>query len=112
MLTPYGVGVSILVRVLGRPFFALDSTHVSFFWVKRLPSAGRNLLFNLNIIIMKTNEIFPNVEEQAERWAYIELILSIIVGVLGLIGGIGANNAGLIVCGIYILPSKVSQFLQ
>ena len=51
---------------------------------------------------MKTNKVFPNVEEQAERWAYIELILSSIVGVLGLIGGIGANNAGLIVCGIYI----------
>ena len=31
MLTPLGVGVSILVWVLGRPFFALDSTHVSFF---------------------------------------------------------------------------------
>ncbi len=32
MLTPYGVGVSILVWVLGRPFFALDSTHVSLFF--------------------------------------------------------------------------------
>ena len=32
MLTPLGVGVSILVWVLGRPFFALDSTHVSSFY--------------------------------------------------------------------------------
>ena len=58
MLTPYGVGVSILVRVLGRPFFALDSTHVSFFWVKRLPSTGRNLLFNLNIYNYEKNFMF------------------------------------------------------
>ena len=32
MLTPFGVGVSILVWVLGRPVFALDSTHVSSFF--------------------------------------------------------------------------------
>ncbi len=31
MLTPLGVGVSILVWVLGRPFFTVGSTHVSFF---------------------------------------------------------------------------------
>ena len=31
MLTPFGVGVSILVWVLGRPFFTVDSTHVSSF---------------------------------------------------------------------------------
>ena len=31
MLTPFGVGVSMFVWVLGRPFFAIDSTHVSFF---------------------------------------------------------------------------------
>ena len=30
MLTPLGVGVSIFAWVLGRPFFAVDSTHVSF----------------------------------------------------------------------------------
>ena len=51
---------------------------------------------------MKTNEIFPNVEERSESWAYVELILSIIVGILGLIGGIGSGNFGLIICGIYI----------
>lgn len=32
MLTPYGVGVSILVWVLGRPFFTLDSTHAFLFY--------------------------------------------------------------------------------
>ena len=51
---------------------------------------------------MKTNEIYPNVEERVERWAYIELVLSIIVGVMALIGGIGSGNAGLIIGGIYI----------
>ncbi len=32
MLTPFGVGVSIFVWVLGRPFFAIGSTHVSSFY--------------------------------------------------------------------------------
>ena len=31
MLTPYGVGVSIFVWVLGRPFFAIGSTRASSF---------------------------------------------------------------------------------
>ena len=32
MLTPFGVGVSILVWVLGRPFFAVGSTHAFLFF--------------------------------------------------------------------------------
>jgi hypothetical protein len=32
MLTPFGVGVSVSARVLGRPFFAIGSTHVSSFY--------------------------------------------------------------------------------
>ena len=31
MLAPYGVGVLMFVWVLGRPFFTISKTHVSFF---------------------------------------------------------------------------------
>ncbi len=32
MLTPYGVGVSMFVWVLGRSLFAIDSTHAFLFF--------------------------------------------------------------------------------
>ena len=32
MLTPFGVGVSMFVWVLGRPFFAIGSTHAFLFF--------------------------------------------------------------------------------
>ena len=51
---------------------------------------------------MKTNEIYPNVEEKVERWAYVELVLSIILGIMALIGGIGSGNGGLIVGGVVL----------
>ena len=55
MLTPYGVGVSMFVRVLGRPFFAIGSTHVSFFFQKLngCHPTQRPLLFNLKFQVMK-----------------------------------------------------------
>jgi hypothetical protein len=54
MLTPYGVGVSMFVWVLGRPFFAIDSTHVSFFELNGCHPTQRPSLFNLKLqIIMK-----------------------------------------------------------
>ncbi len=52
---------------------------------------------------MKTNEVFPNVEVRAESWAYTELVLSIIVGIFGLIGGITSGYPILIIGGIYIV---------
>ena len=51
---------------------------------------------------MKTNEIYPNVEEKVERWAYIELVLSIIIGIIALIGGIGGGDIGYVIVGVYI----------
>ena len=50
MLTPLGVGVSISVWVLGRPFFAIDSTHVFSFYKLNgchLLAEKSNILFNL-----------------------------------------------------------------
>ena len=32
MLTPFGVGVSMFVWVLGRPYLAIDCTRVSLFY--------------------------------------------------------------------------------
>ena len=51
MLTLFGVGVSILVWVLGRPFFTKDSTHVSFFFELNGCHllAEKTNLFNLTI---------------------------------------------------------------
>ncbi len=51
---------------------------------------------------MKTNEIYPNVEERVEKWAYWELVLSIILGVFALIGGIVSGEAGFILGGVFI----------
>ena len=51
---------------------------------------------------MKSNEIYPNVEEKVERWAYIELVLSIIIGVIALVGGIGSSDIGYVIVGVYM----------
>ena len=59
---------------------------------------------------MKTNEVFPNVEERAESWAYIELVLSIIVGIFGLIGGITSGDTILIIGGICIVIQGFAIF--
>ena len=47
MLTSLGVGVSILVWVLGRPFFTKDSTHVSFFELNGCHLLARKLTYCL-----------------------------------------------------------------
>ena len=54
MLTPFGVGVSKFVWVLGRPVLTIDSTHVSLFRLNDCHLLVRKLLFNL---------IFYNYEE-------------------------------------------------
>jgi uncharacterized membrane protein HdeD (DUF308 family) len=51
---------------------------------------------------MKSNEIYPNVEEKVERWAYIELVLSIIIGVIAFVGGIGSSDIGYVIVGVYM----------
>ena len=62
MLTPYGVGVSISVRVLGRPFFAIDSTHAFlFFKLSGCHLLAMKLLFNLKSFHMKFVEILASI---------------------------------------------------
>ena len=53
MLTPFGVGVSKFVWVLGRPFLTIDSTHVSSFYKLNACHLLAIMLFNLISNIMK-----------------------------------------------------------
>ena len=43
MLTPFGVGVSKFVWVLGRPVLTIDSTHVSLFLGYAVAICGQDI---------------------------------------------------------------------
>ena len=66
MLTPFGVGVSKFVWVLGRPVLTIDSTHVSLFRLNDCHLRARyiicviTIMFNLKMYYEKIDFIYSS----------------------------------------------------